>query len=150
MKKIRYQIIDVFASNASTMAVFIDGQGLENGHMQHLASRTCISVNAFILPPTDEANDYSIRIFTPVIEISMTGEHLIGAVFALAIEGMIGFSGSSAEILLETESNKYRVAVDSQNADSLSISACAADSCESNINMKGYCIVAGGGFLFFN
>lgn len=152
MKKIRYQIIDVFASGVSTMAVFIDGQGLESSQMQQLASRTCLSVNAFILPPADESNDYAIRIFTPVIEIPMTGEHLLGSVFALAIEGMIVFSNSFTEILLESGSDNYSVKVGSTNPDSFSISACLPNQSESNasINITGYCVVAGGGFLFFN
>lgn len=91
-RKLKYHLVDVFTDcmfGGNPLAVFTNGRGVSSTTMQAIANELNLSETTFILPPTDAANDYKLRIFTPVTELPMAGHPTIGSAFVLANEHMI-------------------------------------------------------------
>ena len=82
--------IDVFTDTAglgNPVAVVLDGAGLQDAAMQRFARWTNLSETTFVLPPTDEAADYRLRIFTPGGELPFAGHPTLGSCFAWLAAG---------------------------------------------------------------
>lgn len=82
--------IDVFTAVpylGNPLAVVLDGQGLSMQEMQHFANWTNFSETAFVLPPTDPAADYLVRIFTTTVELPFAGHPTIGTCTAWLANG---------------------------------------------------------------
>ncbi len=60
------------------LAVVIDGEGLGTDEMQRFANWTNLSETTFLVPPTDPAADYRVRIFTPTAELPFAGHPTLG------------------------------------------------------------------------
>lgn len=104
MKKLRYQLVDVFTDRAfggNSLAVFPDARDLTAEKMQAIARELNLSETAFVLPPADSRNDYRLRIFTPAVELPMAGHPTVGTAFVLALEGMIGCCEAVTTLQLE-------------------------------------------------
>ena len=92
MKQLHYCLVDVFTNQpfgGNQLAVFPDARGLTPEIMQALAKELNLSESAFVLPGQDEASDYRVRFFTPVVELPMAGHPTVGTAFVLAHQGMI-------------------------------------------------------------
>ena len=64
-----FRQVDVFTAEpyrGNPVAVVLDGTGLSTDQMQRFAHWTNLSETTFVLPPTEPAADYLVRIFTPV------------------------------------------------------------------------------------
>jgi PhzF family phenazine biosynthesis protein len=73
--------IDVFTDSpyrGNPVAVVLDGDGLSTADMQRVANWTNLSETTFVLPPTEPAADYRVRIFTPVAELPFAGHPTLG------------------------------------------------------------------------
>jgi PhzF family phenazine biosynthesis protein len=85
--------VDVFTDSAyfgNPVAVVLDASELGDDEMQRFAHWTNLSETTFVLPPTDPAADYRVRIFTPVGELSFAGHPTLGTCHAwLAASGEI-------------------------------------------------------------
>lgn len=95
MRKLRYQLVDVFTGErfgGNPLAVFTNGRGLETEMMQRIAKELNLSETVFVQPPDDPANDYKLRIFTPAVELPMAGHPTIGTAFVLAREHLVNVS----------------------------------------------------------
>lgn len=82
--------IDVFTAvpyRGNPLAVVLDGQGLSEEEMQRFANWTNFSETSFILPPTDPAADYHVRIFTTTTELPFAGHPTIGTCHAWLASG---------------------------------------------------------------
>ena len=82
--------IDVFTAHAglgNPVAVVLDGAGLDDAAMQRFARWTNLSETTFVLPPTDPAADYALRIFTPGGELPFAGHPTLGSCFAWLAAG---------------------------------------------------------------
>lgn len=80
-----YCEIDVFGAQAylgNPLAVVVDAKGLDPQQMQRFARWTNLSETCFLLPPTDPAADYQVRIFTPVQELPFAGHPTLGSCHA--------------------------------------------------------------------
>lgn len=80
-----FKQVDVFTSVAyrgNPVAVVMDGSGLADQALQQFANWTNLSETTFLLPPTDPAADYRVRIFTPDIELPFAGHPTIGSCHA--------------------------------------------------------------------
>jgi len=80
-----YQEIDVFTAQAyrgNALAVVLDAAGLDTGRMQQFARWTNLSETSFLLPPTEPAADYQVRIFTPSSELPFAGHPSLGSCHA--------------------------------------------------------------------
>ncbi len=65
----------------------LDAEGLDSDAMQRFARWTNLSETTYVLPPSDPAADYLLRIFTPVAEIPFAGHPTLGSCHAWADDG---------------------------------------------------------------
>jgi PhzF family phenazine biosynthesis protein len=85
MRPRRFAQVDVFASEpqrGNPVAVVLDGDGLDTAAMQRFARWTNLSETTFVLPPTTDAADYRVRIFTPTLELGFAGHPTLGTCHA--------------------------------------------------------------------
>jgi PhzF family phenazine biosynthesis protein len=82
--------VDVFTSVpylGNPVAVVLDGSGLSAGQMQRFANWTNLSETTFVLPPSTDAADYRVKIFTPVEELPFAGHPTLGTCHAWLAAG---------------------------------------------------------------
>jgi PhzF family phenazine biosynthesis protein len=82
MASYRYASVDVFTAKplyGNALAVVHDAKGLTDATMQKFANWTNLSETTFLLPPTDAAADYRVRIFTPDRELPFAGHPTLGS-----------------------------------------------------------------------
>jgi PhzF family phenazine biosynthesis protein len=85
MQQRPYKQIDVFTATpyfGNPLAVVLDGCGLDDAAMQRFARWTNLSETTFVLPPTQAAADYRVRIFTPGGELPFAGHPTLGSCHA--------------------------------------------------------------------
>ncbi len=77
--------VDVFTNDplfGNPVAVVLDAEGLSDDEMAQFANWTNLSETTFVLPPTDPAADYRVRIFTTSTELPFAGHPTIGTCHA--------------------------------------------------------------------
>src|SRR6201992_1059240 len=77
--------VDVFTTTpyaGNPVAVVLDGEGLGSDELQRVARWTNLSETTFLLPPSDPAADYRVRIFTPSLELPFAGHPTLGSCHA--------------------------------------------------------------------
>ena len=77
-----FKQVDVFTATpcfGNPLAVVLDGSGLDDAAMARFAHWTNLSETCFLLPPTDPAADYRVRIFTPGCELPFAGHPTLGS-----------------------------------------------------------------------
>ena len=92
MRSYRYKQVDVFTQTrfkGNPVAVVLDASGLSDAQMQQIANWTNLSETTFVLPASDAAADYRLRIFTPHKELPFAGHPTIGTAHALLEAGLI-------------------------------------------------------------
>jgi len=80
-----FSMIDVFGDGAfagNPLAVIADGADLSTDEMQRIAHWLNLSETTFLLPPTDPAADYKVRIFTVDRELPFAGHPTLGSAHA--------------------------------------------------------------------
>lgn len=85
MKTRPFKQVDVFTAQpyfGNPLAVVLDGSGLDDDTMQRFAKWTNLSETTFVLPPSDPAADYRLRIFTPGGELPFAGHPTLGTCHA--------------------------------------------------------------------
>ena len=85
MRTRRFKQVDVFTDTAylgNALAVVLDGDGVSDEAMQRFARWTNLSETTFLLPPTEAAADYRLRIFTPGGELPFAGHPTLGSCHA--------------------------------------------------------------------
>jgi PhzF family phenazine biosynthesis protein len=85
MKTRPFQQVDVFTAvpyRGNPLAVVLDGSDLDDAALQRFAQWTNLSETTFLLPPTDPAADYRVRIFTPGSELPFAGHPTLGSCHA--------------------------------------------------------------------
>ena len=86
----RFVQVDVFTAvplRGNPLAVVIDGAGLSDAQMADFARWTNLSETTFLLPPSDAAADYRVRIFTPGGELPFAGHPTLGSAHAFLASG---------------------------------------------------------------
>jgi PhzF family phenazine biosynthesis protein len=81
----RFHQVDVFTSTpmlGNPLAVVHDAEGLGDDRMAAFARWTNLSETTFLLPPTDPAADYRVRILLPNGELPFAGHPTLGSCFA--------------------------------------------------------------------
>ncbi|MRW85000.1 PhzF family phenazine biosynthesis isomerase [Pseudoduganella sp. FT26W] len=87
----RFKQVDVFTSTpfkGNPLAVILDAEGLSSEQMQAIARWTNLSETTFVLPPTDPAADYRVRIFTTQEEFPFAGHPTLGTAHVLLEAGL--------------------------------------------------------------
>lgn len=83
-------LVDVFGSSSLTgnpLAVVRGGEGLEDAAMLRLTQWLGFSETTFLMPPTDPAADYKVRIFFPAGELPFAGHPTLGTAHAWLAAG---------------------------------------------------------------
>jgi PhzF family phenazine biosynthesis protein len=106
----RFAQVDVFTATplkGNALAVVIDGGGLTDDEMAAFARWTNLSETTFLLPPTDPAADYRVRIFTPGGELPFAGHPTLGSAHAFLASG--GDAKKPGEVVQQCEIGLVRV-----------------------------------------
>jgi PhzF family phenazine biosynthesis protein len=85
MKAYAFTQVDVFtgvALKGNPLAVVHGAADLSDAQMKAFANWTNLSETTFLLPPTDPAADYRVRIFTPHTELTFAGHPTLGSCHA--------------------------------------------------------------------
>ncbi|MDE2505064.1 MAG: PhzF family phenazine biosynthesis protein, partial [Burkholderiales bacterium] len=88
--KRRYDQLDVFSAvvlKGNPLAVVHAAEGLPDATMAAFARWTNLSETTFLLPPTDPAADYRVRIWTPGGELPFAGHPTLGSCHAWLAAG---------------------------------------------------------------
>ena len=91
MKERKFLQVDVFTAvpfKGNPVAVVLDGEGLSEDEMQTFANWTNLSETTFVLPASDPAADYRVRIFTPKAELPFAGHPTLGTAHAVLGAGL--------------------------------------------------------------
>jgi PhzF family phenazine biosynthesis protein len=110
MASYRYSTVDVFTAvpmKGNALAVVHGAQALSDATMQAFANWTALSETTFLLPPTDAAADYRVRIFTPDRELPFAGHPTLGTCHAWLAAG--GKPKSRDEIVQQCTVGNVRV-----------------------------------------
>lgn len=90
MPSFNFSQVNVFSSDplgGNPLAVVHAAAGLDDARMAALARWTNLSETTFLLPPTDPAADYRVRIFTPARELLFAGHPTLGSCHAWLAAG---------------------------------------------------------------
>jgi len=118
MKLHPYHLVDVFTDRpfgGNPLAVFLEGGEIPERSMQAIAKELNLSETTFVLPPQDSANDFRVRIFTPMQELPMAGHPTVGTTFVLARTGLISSAAARTTITLEEGVGLIPVTIDWQS-----------------------------------
>lgn len=88
----RYQRIDLFTDTpfcGKPVTVFTDAAGLSEAEMQMIAREMGSAETIFLLPSSDPAHDYTVRVFSPSAEMAYQEKPGIGTAFALACQSAV-------------------------------------------------------------
>ena len=83
--KRRFHQLDVFSAlplKGNPLAVVHAAEGIDDDTMAAFARWTNLSETTFLLPPTDAAADYRVRIWTPAGELPFAGHPTLGSCWA--------------------------------------------------------------------
>lgn len=122
MKTRRFIQCDVFSpipTQGNALAVVVDAEGLSDEQMQRFAAWTNLAETTFLLPPTDPAADYLVRIFTPKREMVFAGHPTLGSCAAWLHSG----GRPQQEGLVRQECGVGLVEIDISQADELAFVA---------------------------
>jgi PhzF family phenazine biosynthesis protein len=105
-----FRQVDVFSSQplkGNPVAVVHDAEGVTEEEMRQFAHWTNLSETTFLLPATDPAADYRLRIFTPSEELPFAGHPTIGSAHAWLEAG--GVPASDSELVQECAAGLVRI-----------------------------------------
>ncbi|WP_372697310.1 PhzF family phenazine biosynthesis protein [Arthrobacter sp. JSM 101049] len=80
-----FRQVDVFTATpylGNALAVVLEADGLDEAEMLRFANWTNLAETTFVLPPTDPAADYRVRIFTTTTELPFAGHPTLGTAHA--------------------------------------------------------------------
>jgi PhzF family phenazine biosynthesis protein len=106
----RFHQLDVFTAvplRGNPLAVVHDASDLNDAQMADFARWTNLSETTFLLPPTEAAADYRVRIFTPGGELPFAGHPTLGSCHAWLAAG--GVAKSEAEVVQQCGVGLVRV-----------------------------------------
>lgn len=109
----RFAQVDVFSTASflgNPVAVVLDAEGLDAATMQRVARWTNLSETTFVLPPSSDAADYRLRIFTPGGELPFAGHPTLGSAHAWLEGG--GVPRDPSVIVQEVEAGLIEVRLD--------------------------------------
>jgi trans-2,3-dihydro-3-hydroxyanthranilate isomerase len=104
MPTYEYHLVDVFTDRAfggNQLAVFTDATSVPPELMPRLAKELNLSETTFVLPPTNPANNFRLRIFTPDKEMPTAGHPTVGTNYVLAHLRMIHREGNPTRVVCE-------------------------------------------------
>ncbi|RZU00698.1 PhzF family phenazine biosynthesis protein [Rivibacter subsaxonicus] len=114
----RFLQLDVFAGatalSGNPLAVVVDAAGIDDAQMAAFARWTNLSETTFLLPPSDPAADYRVRIFTPAGELPFAGHPTLGSCHAWLASG--GMPKAAGVVVQECGVGLVRVRADERTS----------------------------------
>lgn len=104
-RRFRMLQVDVFTETplqGNPLAVVPDAEGLGDAEMQAIARETNLSETTFVLPASEPAADYRVRIFTPRSELPFAGHPTVGTAHALLAAGRVTRDGAAFTLRQQT------------------------------------------------
>ena len=120
----RFHQVDVFSAvrlKGNPLAVVHGAAGLSEETMAAFARWTHLSETTFLLPPTDPAADYRLRIFTPGGELPFAGHPTLGTCWAWLAAG--GRPRETTTVVQQCGVGLVRVRRDAARPDRLAFAA---------------------------
>ncbi|WP_321948251.1 PhzF family phenazine biosynthesis protein [Paraburkholderia sp. J10-1] len=114
-----YKVVDVFTSRplrGNPVAVILDAQGLSTDEMQAIAGWTNLSETTFVLPPTTDAADYRLRIFTPRSELPFAGHPTLGSAHAVLEANRVALR-AGGRLVQQCDAGLVELTVEEQGGD---------------------------------
>jgi PhzF family phenazine biosynthesis protein len=111
-RKLTIRGLDVFTDrpfSGNPTTVVLNADGLRDGDMQAVARELNLETT-FVLQTTVAGADFQLRYFMPLREIELCGHGTIGAIWALAEEGLLQRGVSS--VVVETPVGSLKVALE--------------------------------------
>ena len=108
-----YRVVDVFTERVmegNSLAVFLDGSGLDPVIMQKIARELNLAETVFLLPATRSDCAARLRIFTPMRELPFAGHPTLGAAYVLREEQVV--PKQTLRFLLEEEAGPVPIRVE--------------------------------------
>jgi trans-2,3-dihydro-3-hydroxyanthranilate isomerase len=99
----RFAILDVFTDKAfagNPLAVVIDGEGLDDARMRAIAREFNFSETVFVGAAENRVHRASLKIFTPLQELTFAGRPTIGTAVLLALDDAGQNPGAHEAVLL--------------------------------------------------
>jgi PhzF family phenazine biosynthesis protein len=112
-----YKVVDAFSDRpfmGNPVAVVLDAEGLSDAEMQAIARWTNLSETTFLLPATDAAADYRLRIFTPRSELPFAGHPTLGSAHAALEAGRV--APRDGVLVQQCKQGLVRIAVEGDGA----------------------------------
>jgi len=106
----RYRTVDVFTEKmfgGNPLAVVLDADDLDDGHMQAIAKEFNYSETSFVRRPLNPRHTAEVRIFTPRAELPFAGHPNVGTAYVLA--SLDGASVDQTEFIFEEKAGLVRV-----------------------------------------
>lgn len=106
----RFTQLDVFTDTpllGNPLAVVHEAEALSESQMTAFARWTNLSETTFLLPPTDPAADYRVRIFTPHRELPFAGHPTLGSCHAWLAAG--GITRAADEVVQQCAAGLIRI-----------------------------------------
>lgn len=113
MSELRFLQLDVFCQRpggGNPLGVVVGAHDWSARAMQRFAAWTNLVETTFVLPPTQPAASYRLRIFTPKREIAFAGHPSVGSAHAVLSEGLA--VPEDGLLLQECEAGLLRLRVD--------------------------------------
>ncbi len=117
MTRFTFTQVDVFTAEpllGNPLAVVHGAAGLGDERMQAFARWTNLSETSFLLPPTNPAADYRVRIFTPGGELPFAGHPTLGSCHAWLERG--GRPATAGTVVQECGIGLVRLRLDGSRA----------------------------------
>ncbi len=114
MKK-QFYTADVFTTRrfgGNPLAVFPEGDRLDDAQMQRIAREFNLSETVFVFPPSDSTHTRRLRIFTPSRELAFAGHPTVGAAHVLGEIGQIALDGNPTRIVFEEGAGPVKVDIE--------------------------------------
>jgi PhzF family phenazine biosynthesis protein len=117
MESVRYLQLDVFAARpggGNPLAVVLGAERWSAGDMQRFAAWTNLVETTYLLPPSQPAASYRLRIFTPSREIPFAGHPTIGSAHAALDTGLV--DAAEGRLLQECGAGLLPILVEGEGA----------------------------------
>src|SRR6202011_4080925 len=117
LMKYTFHIVDVFSATpfgGNQLAVLPDAVGISTEGMQKIAREFNFGETTFVLPKSDSANNFRVRIFTPRVELDFAGHPSVGTACALVMKQHVG-PGDPIRLILEENIGPVTVDVAQRN-----------------------------------
>ena len=116
--QLKFYTVDVFSDQVfggNPLVVFPDASQLSAEQMQRIAAEFNLSEAAFVKPPSSPGSLFSLRIFTPKMELPFAGHPTVGTAFVMASTRRIALDNPVTTLVIDEAVGPIQVTIDAQD-----------------------------------